>query len=80
MLTMEMYNALSWSEKADAIMEGSFLTDREENGLIVQLYSVGTIYAEVTYDPLAHKILCYRVFEGTQQLVPYLAYIRFNPH
>ena len=80
MLTMEQYNGLSEPEKADAIMRGNFLADREENGLIVRLYSVGNFYAEVTCDPLANKILRYCASEGTQQLAPYLAHSRFNPH
>lgn len=67
-------------KKADAIMQGSFLADRKENRLILQLYSVGNFYAEVTYDPLANIILRFRVFEGTQQLAPYLAHICFNQH
>lgn len=61
-------------------MRGNFLAAREESGIIVQMYSIGNFYAEVTYGPLANKILRYRVFEGTQQLAPYLAHIRFNPH
>jgi hypothetical protein len=44
MLTIEQYNALSEREKADAIMQGDFLADREENGLIVQLYRAGGFY------------------------------------
>ena len=80
MLTMEDYEALSEAEKAAAIMQGRFLADREENGLIVQLYSLGKIYGEVYYDKHANQILRYRVFEGTQQLVPYLAHIKFNKH
>jgi hypothetical protein len=44
-------------EKADAIMQGNFLADREENGLIVQLYGLGKIYGEVHYDRLANRIL-----------------------
>ena len=79
MLTMEQYDALSEAEKADAIMQGNFLADREENGLVVQLYSLGSIYGEVYYDRQANKILRCRAFEGTQQLTPYLAHIRFNP-
>ncbi len=79
MLTMEQYEALSEAEQADAVMQGNFLADREENGLMVQLYSVGNFYCEVFYDPNAHKILRYRPFEGSQQLTPYLAHIRFNP-
>jgi hypothetical protein len=78
MLTMEQYDALSEPEKADAIMQGNFLADREENGLIVQLYSLGKIYGEVYYDPLANKILRYRAFDDIGQLGPCLAHIRFN--
>jgi hypothetical protein len=51
-------------------MQGNFLSDQEENGLTVQLYIVGSFYAEVTYDSLANKILRYRAFEGTEQLAP----------
>ena len=78
MLTMEEYDALAEAEKAAAILNGDFLADREENGLIVQLYSVGNFYGELYYDSLANKILRWRAFEGTQQLGPYLAHIRFN--
>lgn len=76
---MEQYDALGDPEKADAIIKGSFLADREENGLIVQLYSLGRIYGELYYDPLANKILRYRAFDDIQQLTPYLAHIKFNP-
>ncbi len=78
MLTMEQYNALREPEKADAIIKGNFLADREENGLIVQLYSLGKIYGELYYDPLANKILRYRAFDEIQQLTPYLSHIKFN--
>jgi len=79
MLTMEQYEALSEPEKADAITQGNFLADREENGLMVQLYSLGSIYGEVYYDRQANQILRYRAFEDTRELTPYLAHIKFNP-
>ena len=63
MLTMEQYDALDNAEKAAAILQGGFLADREENGLIVQLYGVGNFYGESYYDPLANKILRWRAFE-----------------
>lgn len=78
MLTMEDYDALDETGKTAVILNGEFLADREENGLMVQLYSVGCFYGELYYDPLANKILRCRAFEGTQQLGPYLAHIRFN--
>ena len=76
---MEDYDALDEAEKVAVILQGEFLADREENGLIVQLYSVAGFYGEVYYDTLANKILRWRAFEGTQQLGPYLAHIRFTP-
>jgi hypothetical protein len=78
MLTMEEFDALDEAEKAAVILNGDFLADREENGLMVQLYSVGNFYGELYYDPLANKILRWRAFEGIQPLGPYLAHIRFN--
>ena len=78
MLTMEEYDAMEEADKAAAILQGEFLADREENGLRIQLYSVGNFYAELYYDPLANQILRWRAFEGIQQLGPYLAHIRFN--
>ncbi|WP_299357779.1 hypothetical protein [Mucilaginibacter sp.] len=75
---MEEYDALDDAEKAGVILQGEFLADREENGLMVQLYRVGCFYGELYYDPLANKILRWRAFEDTRQLGPYLAHIRFN--
>ena len=77
-MTMEQYQSLSEPEKAEAIIQGEFLADREENGLVVQLYSLGKIYGELYYDPNANKVLRYRAFEEIQQLTPYLAHIKFN--
>ena len=71
------YDALDETEKPAVILRGDFLADREENGLIVQLYSVDSFYGEIYYDPLANKILRWRAFEGIGELGPYLARIRF---
>lgn len=62
MLTLEQYDALDETEKAATILNGEFLADLEENGLKVQLYSVGSFYSEIYYDPLANKILHCRAF------------------
>lgn len=59
-------------------MQGTFLADREENGLVVQLYNVGLFYGEVYYDRLANRVVRFSAFEGIQQLAPYLAHIKFN--
>ena len=80
MLTTEDFNALTETEKADAVWQGSFLADREENGIIVQLYAVDNFYVELFYDPIANKILSFRSFTSKHLLTPYLAHIKFNIH
>jgi hypothetical protein len=80
MLTLNNFNALSDTEKAEAVWQGSFLTDREENGLAVQLYAIDSFYVEVFYDPQANKILSFRSFNNKDLLTPYLAHIKFNLH
>ena len=80
MLTTEDFNALPETEKAEAVWQGSFLADREENGLTIQLYAVSSFYVELFYDPLANKILSFRSFTNKHLLVPYLAHIKFNLH
>ncbi|MES2275933.1 MAG: hypothetical protein V4592_07920 [Bacteroidota bacterium] len=78
MFTTEDFHALSETEKAEAVWQGNFLADREENGLMVQLYAVGNFYVEVYYDPPANKILKFHSFTSKDFLVPYLAHIKFN--
>ena len=80
MLTLYDFNALTEAQKADAVWQGSFLADREENGLTVQLYAVNSFYVELFYDPVANKILSFRSFTSKHLLTPYLAHIKFNLH
>jgi hypothetical protein len=80
MLTLDDFNLLNESDQAEAIWQGTFLADREENGLIVRLYSLDNFYAEVFYDGHVNKILRLRAFDKIGQLGPYLAHIRFNKH
>ncbi|WP_214072622.1 hypothetical protein [Mucilaginibacter sp. dw_454] len=80
MLSPDDFNTLTETEKAEAVWQGSFLADREENGLIIQLHAVSTFYVEVFYDPAANKILSFRSFTSKHLLTPYLAHIKFNLH
>jgi hypothetical protein len=80
MLSLEEFNALSQFDQAEAIWNGIFLADREENGLVVRLYSLDTFYGEVFYDAHTNKVLRLKAFNTTSQLVPYLAHIKFNLH
>ena len=79
-MTLYEFNALDHHEKANTVWQGSFLADREENGLMVQLYAVDLFYVEVFYDQTANKILSFRSFSTKNLLTPYLAHIKFNLH
>lgn len=78
MLTLDEFNKLNEPEKAEIIKQGTFLADREENGLIVRLYSLDKFYAEVFFDANINKILRVTAFNKIGQLGPYLAHIKFN--
>jgi hypothetical protein len=76
-MTLLEFNRLSTTEKGEAVWRGTFLADREADGLKIQLYSLEGFYAEVFYDPIANRITEFRSFTSRQQLVPYLAQIKF---
>ncbi|HEK22065.1 MAG: hypothetical protein C0191_04685 [Mucilaginibacter sp.] len=79
MRSAEAFNALNETEQHSAVLDGQFLADREENGLIVQLLSLKNYYVERWYDPHANRILKHLAFNGTERLVPYIAHIKFSP-
>jgi hypothetical protein len=42
MLTLYDFSTLTETQKAEAVWQGSFLADREENGLMGQLYALSS--------------------------------------
>ncbi|TFF29728.1 hypothetical protein [Mucilaginibacter psychrotolerans] len=79
MLTLQEFNMLNTHDQEEHIWNGTFLADREENGLVVRLYSLNSFYGEVFYDAHTNKVLRVKAFDTTSQLVPYLAHIKFSP-
>lgn len=80
MLTLNDFNALIETEKANAVWQGTFLADRQENEFTIQLYTVNNFYVEVFYDPASNQITGFRSFDTNDLLVPYLAHHKFNIH
>jgi hypothetical protein len=78
MLTLSEFNRLDVHDQEEAIWSGTFLGDREENGLIVRLYGLNTFYGEVFYDTHTNRVLRVRAFEDTNRLLPYLAHVKFS--
>jgi hypothetical protein len=59
--------------QAEAVFtEGTFVDDREADGLKVQLYRLDSFYVEVFYDPKGNEITRYRSFKSPGQLAPYV--------
>jgi len=78
MLTLGDFNEFDEESKIGAVLMGVFLGERNDNGLIVQLYGVADFYVEVYFNVLENKIQPYRAFDSPSLLLPYLAHIKFN--
>ncbi|MFI5163317.1 MAG: hypothetical protein ACHQHN_18705 [Sphingobacteriales bacterium] len=75
-MTLHEFNVLDDNAKADAAWRGSFLADREENGLAIQLYAIDSFFVELLYDAGANKILSFHSFTTKNLLGTYLAQIK----
>jgi hypothetical protein len=72
-LTLDDFNALDEQGKGEAVFSaGTFIDDREQGELKVQLYRLGNFYVELYYDPEANAIIKYRSFKSASLLAPYL--------
>lgn len=72
MITLYAFNQLSENEKAEATWGGTYLSNRTEDGRLIQLYSLPDFYVEVYYHPEANTITRFRAFKSLGQLVPYI--------
>ncbi|HZY39764.1 MAG TPA: hypothetical protein VFE53_24080 [Mucilaginibacter sp.] len=73
MLTLYDFNGMDEKGQADAVFtEEVYVDDRDEGGLKVQLYRLGSFYVEVFYDPVGNKISRLRSFKSSGQLAPYV--------
>ena len=69
---------MSINEKATAVWEGTFIGDRAEGDIKIQLYNMGTFYAEVFYDQHVNAIINVRGFKSTKLIEPYLSKIKLD--
>jgi len=64
---------LSDNEKAQILWDkGVFLMNRDENGLLINLYALFDFYAEAYYDSKTNEIKRFRTFKTLNPLQPYL--------
>jgi hypothetical protein len=73
MITLYDFIAMDDNGRADAAWSGTYLGERQEGELIVQLYSLPDFYAEVFYDSARNQVARIRGFKKLQLLAPYFA-------
>ncbi|MCQ6957244.1 hypothetical protein [Mucilaginibacter aquariorum] len=78
MITLYDFHAMTLPEKAATVWEGTFIGDRPEGELFVQLYNMGTFYAEVFYNREINEIVKVRGFKSTKLIEPYLKAIKIT--
>ncbi|WP_354432485.1 MULTISPECIES: hypothetical protein [unclassified Mucilaginibacter] len=66
------------SERMDAVGDGTYIGDRPDGKFFVQLYNLGSFYAEVFYDVENNEINSIRGFKSTKIIEPYLTHIKLN--
>jgi hypothetical protein len=78
MITILDFNLLDEQGKADALWEGTFLSDRFNGQQHIQLYNLSSFFVEVFYDAERNSITGFRAFSSTKNLDPYLGRLRFQ--
>jgi|GEM_PF-803502 hypothetical protein len=72
MISLYEFISLSLNEQADVLWKGSYLGDRIEDAITVQLFSISNFYAELYYDHCRNEIVRIRPFKSRELLDPYL--------
>jgi len=74
-MTLYQFLQLDEAEQAEAIWDGVFIGDREDEEHKILLYQIDGFYVEVFYNKEYNVIRRYRPFSSTNQLEPYLSNI-----
>ncbi len=74
-MTNYQFNALNDPQKADAVWDGTYLGDRQDDNHSILLYEVDSFYVEVYYHKEFNNITRFRSFITTDLLEPYLRQI-----
>lgn len=72
MITVLDFNQMALEEQANVAITGTFLGDRQQGAVVVQLQRLDNFYIEVFYDPLQNEILRYEGFTSVARLAPYI--------
>jgi len=75
-MTSDIFNACSFKQKTELILEGTFLADRLTDMYYVRLYNLHQFYVEVFFDDHTHIIVHFRAFDSTKFVMPYIGNLR----
>ncbi|MFD2145837.1 hypothetical protein [Mucilaginibacter antarcticus] len=75
-MTSEEFNYLSYHDKTELVLQGTFLVDRLTDHYYIKLYNIDCFYVEVFFEDSSHLITHFRAFEHTMFIVPYLEEVR----
>ena len=75
-MTLYQFIALDEMEQAEAVWDGVFIADREDEEHKILLYQIEAFYVEVYYHKKYNVIRKFRPFSSTKQLAPYLSQIK----
>jgi hypothetical protein len=71
-MTLYEFNQLDEMEQAEALWNGVFIADREDDEHKILLYQIDGFYVEVFYHKEYNVIRRFRSFSSTNPLDPYL--------
>jgi hypothetical protein len=72
MMTSNDFKALTYTEKTEAVLTGTYLAARSDQNYYIKLYNVENFYVEVFFDNRSQLITHFRASEHTLYVIPYL--------
>ena len=75
-MTLSQFNTYTGAARLEVIWElGNFLACRGRRGYRIELYDLGSFFAEIWYNPATEYISLVRGYESKKALEPYLTQI-----
>ena len=71
-MTLNEFIELNEINKEIAVWNGVYLVNRFEKPFIYQLYSLGSFFVEVTYNPKINEVTHLEPFTASKLLEPYI--------
>lgn len=74
----DQFNRLEYYHQMEAVLKGTYLSDRLTEDHYIRLYNLDSLYIEAFFDHQTHLITRFRAFEHTLFVLPYLDELRIS--